>query len=124
MFKQIIFWFISCIGFTAHAASMTEVNQVKVLNEDPSSYFLVDVRTPKEFAEGHVPNAINIPLSELSTSLEKFSNLENKHIVLYCRSGYRAGKASKMLQQHGFNNLYHLEGDMLGWVKSGLPIEK
>ena len=44
--------------------------------------------------------------------------------MLYCRSGYRAGKAAEALEEDGYQNLRHLEGDMQGWLKAGLSIEK
>jgi len=61
--------------------------------------YLVDVRTPQEFKNGSVPNAINIPLSEISSSIQKLSNKEN--IVVFCKSGMRSGRAKKILMQNG-----------------------
>lgn len=65
--------------------------------------FLVDVRTPDEFAEGSVDGAINIPLSVLEQELSQFKNKEN--IIVFCRSGARSGNAQIILQQHGFENV-------------------
>lgn len=65
--------------------------------------FLVDVRTPGEFAEGHVPGSVNIPLDSIQANLEKFRNKEN--IVVFCRSGNRSGQAKSILERNGFNNV-------------------
>lgn len=65
--------------------------------------FLVDVRTPDEFAEGSVEGAVNIPLSVLEQELSQFKNKEN--IIVFCRSGARSGNAQIILQQHGFENV-------------------
>jgi Rhodanese-related sulfurtransferase len=65
--------------------------------------FLVDVRTPDEFAEGSVVGAVNIPLSVLEQELSQFKNKEN--IIVFCRSGARSGNAQIILQQHGFENV-------------------
>lgn len=65
--------------------------------------FLVDVRTPDEFAEGSVVGAVNIPLSVLEQEFSQFKNKEN--IVVFCRSGARSGNAQIILQQHGFENV-------------------
>lgn len=65
--------------------------------------FLVDVRTPDEFAEGSVEGAVNIPLSVLEQEFSQFKNKEN--IVVFCRSGARSGNAQIILQQHGFENV-------------------
>lgn len=65
--------------------------------------FLVDVRTPDEFAEGSADGAINIPLSILEQEFSQFKNKEN--IIVFCRSGARSGNAQIILQQHGFENV-------------------
>lgn len=69
---------------------------------------LVDVRTPQEFAQGHLDSAVNFPLSELDNH---FKDIEkDKMIVLYCRSGNRSGKAYQYLQSQGFTNLHNAGG--------------
>ncbi|WP_220457161.1 rhodanese-like domain-containing protein [Moheibacter lacus] len=65
--------------------------------------FLVDVRTPSEFASGSVKGAVNIPLDKISGQLPKFKN--KKHIVVFCRSGNRSGQAKSILEKNGFNNV-------------------
>jgi rhodanese-related sulfurtransferase len=124
MLKNIMLGFISFLSLSGYAASIEEVNQNTLLNMDKSTHILVDVRTPKEYQEGHVPNAINIPLHLLQDDIANIELNKDKTLVLYCRSGYRAGKAAKILQNHGYSKLKHLEGDMLGWSKAKLPIEK
>lgn len=65
--------------------------------------FLVDVRTPAEFAEGHVKGSTNIPLDQVSNQIAKFKNKQN--IVVFCRSGNRSGQAKSILEQNGFSNV-------------------
>jgi rhodanese-related sulfurtransferase len=65
--------------------------------------FLVDVRTPAEFAEGHVNGSVNIPLDQVQNQLAKFKNKEN--IVVFCRSGNRSSQAKSILEQNGFTNV-------------------
>lgn len=65
--------------------------------------FLVDVRSPMEFAEGSVKGAVNIPLDQVPAQLSKFKN--KKHIVVFCRSGARSGQAKSILEQNGFSNV-------------------
>ena len=65
--------------------------------------FLVDVRTPGEFAEGHVIGSVNIPLDTVPTELEKFKN--KKNIIVFCRSGNRSGQAKTILEQQGIVNV-------------------
>ncbi len=65
--------------------------------------FLADVRTPGEFAEGHVKGSVNIPLDRVAAELEKFKN--KKYIIVFCRSGGRSGMAKSILEQNGFINV-------------------
>jgi rhodanese-related sulfurtransferase len=65
--------------------------------------YLVDVRTPGEFAQGHVKGSVNIPLDLVALQLEKFKN--QKNIVVFCRSGSRSGQAKIILEQNGFKNV-------------------
>ncbi|WP_395046455.1 rhodanese-like domain-containing protein [Flavobacterium sp.] len=65
--------------------------------------FLVDVRSPDEFAEGNVKGSTNIPLDQIAVNLDKFKGKEN--IVVFCRSGNRSGQAKSILEQNGFVNV-------------------
>ena len=68
-----------------------------------SNAFLVDVRTPAEFAEGNVAGSTNIPLDQVENSLSQFEGKEN--IVVFCRSGNRSGQAKLILEHNGFKNV-------------------
>jgi rhodanese-related sulfurtransferase len=65
--------------------------------------FLVDVRTPGEFSEGHVAGSVNIPLENVIAELPKFQN--KKNIIVFCRSGNRSGQAKSILEQHGITGV-------------------
>ena len=75
---------------------------------------LLDVRTANEFAKGHVPGARNISHDLLAGKLVELGFDKAQPIVVYCRSGRRAGIAEDILRDAGFTNLKHLDGDMLG----------
>ena len=64
---------------------------------------VVDVRTPAEYAEGHVEDSINIPLNELSNYTEEFGKM--KGIIVCCASGIRSNKAANLLKTHGIECL-------------------
>jgi len=87
------------------------------------SFVIVDVRTPDEFAQGHVPGAVNIPVDQIGKRLSELQSAKQKDVVLYCRSGRRAGQAAEVLKTNGFNKLMHLEGDMPQW-EAKFPVEK
>ncbi|MFT6992536.1 MAG: rhodanese-related sulfurtransferase [Paraglaciecola sp.] len=124
MFNRATFWVLSLLSFAAYSANVSNISQQELLAEDTKNVVVVDVRTPAEFQQGHVPNAINVPLSDIIDNPAILASSKGKPIVLYCRSGYRAGKAAEALHKGGYQNLRHLEGDMQGWVKAGLSIEK
>lgn len=65
--------------------------------------FIVDVRTPSEFATGSFAGAVNIPLNEVENRLDEFKGKEN--IIVFCRSGNRSGKAKNILEANGFKNV-------------------
>lgn len=65
--------------------------------------YLVDVRTPGEFADGHVKGSVNIPLDQIKNQLSQFKGKES--IVVFCRSGNRSSQAKAILEQNGFTNV-------------------
>jgi rhodanese-related sulfurtransferase len=124
MFNRVTFWVLSLLSFAAYSANVSNITQQELLKTDTNNIVIVDVRTPEEFQQGHVPNAINIPLSKIIKDPTVLMSSKQRAIVLYCRSGYRTGKAVEALQKEGYQNLQHLEGDMQGWLKAGLTVEK
>jgi phage shock protein E len=85
------------------------------LLNDPTTT-VVDVRETHEFATGHFPNAINIPLGIIPLRLDEFKST-NGPIVVYCRSGNRSGMAMNLLKQAGLSEVYNGGGlhDMLAY---------
>ncbi|MCS6980905.1 MAG: rhodanese-like domain-containing protein [Flavobacteriales bacterium] len=71
--------------------------------EDLQKAFLVDVRTPAEFAAGSAPGAVNIPLDQVLSRIGEFRNKEK--IVVFCRSGSRSARAKEILESHGITNV-------------------
>jgi phage shock protein E len=80
---------------------------------------LIDVRTAEEFASGHLPNAINIPLQELPDRLAEVAT--DEPVVLYCRSGNRSNQAAQLLAGEGFTQVLDL-GGIVAWEAAGLPV--
>jgi len=109
------------------AASAGSVSQAELLarleRKDPDLVVL-DVRTPAEFAAGHVPGARNVSHDLLSSRLADLAPLRDKQVVLYCRSGRRTLLAVDVLHAAGFMHLAHLEGDYLAWEAEHRPIER
>ena len=84
---------------------------------------LIDVRTPEEYAEGHLKNAvlINIKDDDFDKKAERLLKKDRK-VLVYCRSGRRSAEAAQRLADKGYK-VVNLEGGYLKWTESGCPIE-
>jgi phage shock protein E len=83
---------------------------------------VLDVRTPEEFAAGHVPGARNIPHDVLAERIAELADARGSEVVVYCRSGRRSQLAIETLTQRGFTRITHLSGDFLAWQAANQPI--
>jgi len=84
---------------------------------------ILDVRTAEEYAAGHIPGAVNIPVDELADRLGEVKAGKGDEIVVHCKSGRRAAMAEEMLVGAGYTGVRDLGGHMQGWQDAGLPIE-
>ena len=82
----------------------------------------LDVRTPGEFAEGHIEGAQLIDFQSGNFENEISSLDKNATYAVYCRSGNRSGQAVKVMHDAGFHNVYNLNGGVVDWVSAGLPL--
>lgn len=85
---------------------------------------VLDVREDQEYAEGHIVNALHIPLGVLEKRLDELPPHKDKGIIVYCRSGDRAARAGATLRKQGFNNVFKLNGGILAWKAANLPVQK
>ena len=85
--------------------------------EAGSAPLILDVRTAKEYADGHIPGAINISHDLLAENLSEIPGSKSDEIIVYCRSGKRAGVAEKLLAEKGYSNVKDLDGHWLDWPK-------
>ena len=85
---------------------------------------LIDVRTPKEFSEGHIDNAKNIDFYDdnFLSDMQKLN--KDEPLYIYCRSGGRSGKAAQQLKDLGFTEIYDLKGGFIDWQKNDFPSVK
>ncbi len=85
---------------------------------------LIDVRTPEEFAEGHIPGAINIDYKNEGFSAALDTLDKTKQYEVYCRSGKRSAESAEIMEQKGFKNVYHFNGGMIEWTTKGFETVK
>ena len=98
-----------------------EVFQSKV---ESGNVLLIDVRTPKEFQQGHLKNAKNIHLydQDFGTRIDRLDKKET--VYVYCKAGGRSAEAVEILQNHGFESIVELDGGTDSWTEKGKPLEK
>ena len=104
--------FLGCALMGSGAPTITG-SQAKELVQKQNA-LLLDVRTPEEFAEGHLERAINIPVQQLESKLTALADKKEQQIVVYCRSGRRSANAKAMLEKAGFTKVADL-GAMSNW---------
>lgn len=104
---------------TTNAVKTNEIRHVsmddivKIMNEN-KDYVIVDVRTPDEYKEGHIPNAINIPNETINETVYNKLKDKNQLILIYCRSGSRSRQAAYKMQKLGYTNLVDF-GGIINW---------
>jgi rhodanese-related sulfurtransferase len=101
-----------------------QASLLKRIESKDASMVILDVRTPEEYAAGHVPGAINIPYTHLPSRISEVADAADKDIVVYCAVGVRAEKGAERLRENGFTKLLHLDGDMKAWEAQKRPLEK
>lgn len=112
------------VAATGATADQNELTPEQVFERQRAGeVFIVDVRTPMEYAAGHVEGAVNLPLFDVEASVSELRRVAaGRSIVLYCRSGRRAEIAEEILNRHGIEDIWHLRGQFSGWRRAGLPV--
>jgi len=109
-------------GLAIDAIEQVSVDQLKeqIANRDLQ---IVDVRRPTEYSNGHVPRAMNAPLSALDRTIDELPLQKDKPTAVICAGGYRSSAAASLLQQQGFTNLINVAGGTGAWINAGYPVE-
>ena len=95
----------------------------EVLSSDPAITIL-DIRTPEEFAEGHIKGAVNIDFTAGDFEAKVSALDPEKPYLVHCAGGNRSGQSLPVFEKLKFNRLYHLSNGFKGWVADGQPVEK
>ena len=113
----------ACGGAVAPAAAEVQLigpGEYKQQFSQGDEHVLIDVRTPEEFADGHIPGAINISVQTLPDRLDEVP--KDVPLVVYCRSGNRSATAADILVNNGYQPVYDL-GGIQDWVAQGFEVE-
>lgn len=118
-------WFMSLTAFAEAEASVEAPSiapaELSARRASGTAPVVIDVRTPEEFATGHIPGALNIPFDQIA---KRIAEVDAPHgVALYCMVGPRARKGEKALLAGGYRSVFHLEGGLAAWQAEGLPVE-
>ena len=105
-------------GKTPVVMMITPDEVYRIISEG-RDHFLLDVRTPEEYSEGHIEGANLIPVQELEIRLDEVPM--DKQIIVYCRSGNRSRTAANILMENGFGMVYDM-GGINSWIEKGYPV--
>jgi rhodanese-related sulfurtransferase len=105
-------------GSAVNQVAPEEVQEMIAKSPRP---FLLDVRTPEEFAAGHIQGAVLIPLNELQGRLNRVP--KDKIVICVCASGSRSSAAARQLEKAGYQ-VKNMKGGIARWLQAGLPLTK
>jgi rhodanese-related sulfurtransferase len=120
---RILILAILALAGPALAAGSISVEALAERIANGKAPMIIDVRSEDEYLAGHVPGAQLIPHDQMGSYVEGLSANKDAEIVLYCKSGRRAGMASDVLEAAGFSNLKILDGSFQAWSAAGKPVK-
>lgn len=113
----------SCLKNQADGVQVLEVATYEKKMAQPDVQ-LIDVRTPEEFSQGHIENAVNIDFMADDFDAKVASLDKEKPVLVYCKSGGRSAKAATRLKELGFKNITDLDGGISSWNNENKPTVK
>lgn len=112
---------VGCAESGAEAPSISP-SELDARNRSGDAPVVIDVRTPEEYAAGHIPGAVNIPYDSVA---ERIAEVDASNgVALYCMVGPRARMGEAALLRAGYESVLHLEGGLAAWQAAGLPVER
>lgn len=128
MTTKYFFTLLFLISFTAmtQAQKIIQITSTEVssLLDKDKKWIVLDVRTPAEFKEGHIKNAVNIDINA-DDSHQKIDKLNKKaKYIVHCRSNHRSAAAVEYMSKQGFKTIYQMSDGYTGWSTNKQPIEK
>lgn len=112
---------------TATAAGIETVAAerfAEIIDDAPDGLVILDIRTPEEFAAGHIAGAINIDYYQADFRVRLDALDRDVPYAFYCRSGNRSSDTRMMMQELGFLEAYELGGGVVSWDQAGYPLTR
>jgi rhodanese-related sulfurtransferase len=98
---------------------VTPGEATRLLNHEDA--IMVDMRTDKDYRDGHIVNAVHAPADNAATKLQKY---RDQSLIIYCRNGQQSVKLGEDLVKQGFGSVYNLKGGLAAWQQADLPLSK
>ncbi len=104
--------------------TVQEASDLIQQNKGNPDFQIIDVRTPEEFNDGHIENAVLIDFYSENFKDELAQLDREKTYFVYCRSGNRSGQAVAIMSEMGFQEVYNLSAGIIDWIAQGFPVVK
>ena len=124
MFRLLALLMLVLLAVPALARDISVQDAAALLQNPPQGLVILDVRTPAEFREGHLPGAVNMDYFGGPFETQVQSLPKTAPVLLYCRTGNRSGSAYAIMTQAGIGNILHMNEGITKWHQLGLPQEK
>ena len=109
---------------TATIELVSPSEAAQVIEDDPAGLVVLDIRTPEEFNEARLANAINVDYYDADFADQLDGLDKNAPYVMYCRSGNRSSEAVQTMKDLGFVEVYEIDGGIVNWYDAGFPVEQ
>lgn len=103
-------------------AKLTPLQATQIINQGKT--LILDVRTAEEFGAGHIRDAKNIPLKELTVRIDELEKFKARPVIVICDKGLKSAKATAQLKKAGYADAASLLGGLDEWQSQGLPVTK
>lgn len=107
---------------TATIETISPTEAAELLNDPPADLVVLDVRTPDEFAGGHLADAVNLDYQAAGFAGELSALDRGASYLLYCRTGNRSAQVREMMSDLGFAEVYEIAGGIVAWTGAGLAV--
>ena len=108
---------------TATIELVSPSEAAQVIDDDPAGLVVLDIRTPEEYSDVRLANAINVDFYDADFADQLDGLDKNDPYVMYCRSGNRSSDAVNTMKALGFVEVYEIDGGIVNWYDSGFPVE-
>lgn len=114
---------VCMVVVVAHAGARDiSSRDAKNLMDKSRNVFLLDVRTPQENSQGKLPGTVLIPINEIE---RRFGEVpKTKTVIVYCAVGSRSKPVAEFLSQRGYKDVYNMSDGIVGWYRSGFPLQR